>query len=884
VSAFLHQWFQSPGWLWMLIPALALVIADSIRRWGTARAGRRVLGATIRLVALAGLVVALADPRWHERKDVAHVVFVVDRSASVPDASLERALDRVDDLRADLPDDAAVGLVLFDAEPEVAVAPGEPWSRPGNARPERVEATDIDGALQLAMGLIPADDGGEVVLISDGRSTSLDGRERAVAQAAERGVRIHGIVLEPARDDPAVSAVVLASAEVRPGSTIEGRVELDGAAEASRGTVVIKIGDDEVARQPVDLPAGERVEVPFSHEVDARTDPGTLDVTAEFIPTRTDADPDNNKAVATAVVGEPPLVRLFAGEKHDATNLARALRAERMDVQVVQMEDYGPQYEDLDDVDLVVLANAPAASIAGSQALQPAFLDKLAHFVDAGGGLIVLGGPMAFDMGGYGSSALDRVLPVKLDPVDPEVQAAATIIIVLDRSGSMSAIAGFSKTKMTLADEGAAASIDLLRPFDRVGVMSVTESVRWEIPTQPVVDPSALKRKVMRITPDGGGIFVYTGLEAANQAMSKVSTPLRHVILFSDAADSEEKYKGVPFGGIPSDTSNSAENLAARMRARGITTSVIGIGLEEDVDTPFLKDLARSGGGRFYLTADATKLRSLFVEETERLVDSSMKEVSFRPVVERVHPIVAGIDYATGPQLRGYQELEPRPTAEVVLSGPEGHPIMTTWRYGLGQVVAWSSDSGPRWAENWLGWSGYSKQWTQAARFALRSREGDETAVEVDFNGETARLRIARRDTKGMTIDAGAVRARVKVEGGETPIPVRALEPGLWEGDLETKPGQTYTVEVLGKEDDEVLATRTFVPPPSPERRHRTADQAFLALAAHETGGKLDPDRIEPETVSGITTDVHRLWPWFVLLALALLPVDALIRRPARVV
>lgn len=875
----LAQWFQDPRWLLLLAPALVFVVVDAIRRWGTTRPLARVAGAAVRFAALAAVIVALADPRWYAREDLAHVVFVVDRSASIPDAKLDDALAQVDTLARGLPEGTRTALILFDADPEVALAPGQPWAIPGPPRTEAVDATDVDAALRLALGLIPAADGGEIVLLTDGRRTQRDDTG-AVAHAKARGVAIHTIGIEPSKGDPAVGAVVLASAEARPGASVSGTIELDGASETVRGTLEVSVGGEVVQSSTVELPAGTSTAVPFAHDLDAKTDPGPLEVEASFTPNRADTDPSNNTASATVLVGDPPLVRVFAGEEHDGTALARALRAERMDVQVVPVQDLQPQHEDLDDVDLVVLANAPAASIGGAHALQPKFLRELARYVDNGGGLLVLGGPQAYDMGGYGQSELDRVLPVKIDPIDPEIQAGATIIIILDRSGSMSAMVGWSKTKMELADEGAAASINLLRPFDSVGVMSVTETVRWEIKTQPVRDPSALKRKVMRIRADGGGIFVYTGLEAAYEAMRKTNTPLKHVILFSDAADSEEKVKGIPFGTGPG---TSAQDLAKKFKASGVTTSVIGIGTDDDVDTPFLKDLAKAGGGRFYLTADATKLRGLFVEETERLVDTSLHEEAFRPELERGHPIVSGIEFGAAPKLSGYQEVEARPTAEVVLRGPEEHPILTTWRYGLGHVVAWASDAGPRWSESWLGWPGYSKLWTQAARFALRSRAGDETAVEVEVAGGQAQLRIARRDTSGLSLDEGSVRARIKGRSPASDVPLRSLEPGLWGGHAPVEPGEVYTVEVLG-DDDEVLATHTFTPPPSAERRFRTADRGWLAAVAEATAGQVDPASITPTTTAGVTTDVHQLWPWFLALALVLLPFDALLRRTARAV
>jgi uncharacterized membrane protein len=45
----------------------------------------------------------------------------------------------------------------------------------------------------------------------------------------------------------------------------------------------------------------------------------------------------------------------------------------------------------------------------------PVYLEKVKDFVREGGGLAMLGGPRAFDSGGYGDSALRDVLPVELD-------------------------------------------------------------------------------------------------------------------------------------------------------------------------------------------------------------------------------------------------------------------------------------------------------------------------------------------------------------------------------------------------------------------------------------------------------------------------------------
>ncbi|HWB79687.1 MAG TPA: VWA domain-containing protein [Nannocystaceae bacterium] len=872
--------FAHPGLLWLALPIIGLLVYDLLRRWGD-RPVKRVFAAIVRTVGMLALVGALADPRWHRHEDVAHVVFVVDRSASVPDAALQQAIDEVERLRGNLPSGVRTGLVLFDAAPELAVLPGAPWQIPSPLRATAVDGSDIDAAIAIALSLVPDGEGGEIVLLSDGRRSAFDPSLDARAMAEARGVPVDTFVVDPARNDPAVLAVTVAEPQVRPGATASGKVELVGGDVAQRGTVTVKVGDKVALTQVVDIPAGESIEVPFSHALDPKATAGTQPVEATLeLEQSGDVDPGNNRGATSLVVGDPPKVRVVTGEEADGGAIARALRAERMDVEVVKASELQPAQAKLDDIDLVVLANAPAQAIAGERGLSDAFMGNLTRWVDGGGGLIVLGGPMAYDMGGYGDTPLEKILPVKIDPVEQEIESAASILIILDRSGSMSAMAGWSKTKMELADEGAVASIRLLRPFDQVGVMSVTEEVRWEVNMQPLADGGDIERKVLRIRADGGGIFVYTSLEAAHAAMRKVDTPLRHVILFSDAADSEEKVDGIPFGLGEGDTS---EALARRMRDEGITTSVIGIGTEEDIDTQFLKDLAKSGGGRFYLTADASKLRSLFVQETERLVDSSLKEVPFRPVALARHAALEGIDYQHAPHLKGYQQLEARPTAEIVMAAAEGHPLMVTWRYGLGHVIAWASDAGPRWADEWLTWPGYNTHWTQLARFALRSGAGSDTAIEVAVEGGQALVRVARRDDKGMTIDDGTLRARLVDGDDRRDLKLRAREPGLWDAGITTQSGHTYTVEVLGA-DDKVIARHSFAPPPSIELRHRTPDKAWLTELSRRSGGRFEPEAVTPKVAASVTADVTRLWPLLLGLALMLLPLDAFLRRQARVV
>jgi len=866
------QWGQDPAWLWLIVPCVVIVLLDQALGWHGVPLSRRMLASFTRASILALLVVAVASPRGIQQDTTSHTVFVVDRSASLSDRALERAHARVDALRDTLPPGAKSGLVVFAETPEVAVLPGEPWAWPTPLRTANTKGSDLEGALELARALIPGK--GEIVLLSDGHATG-SGPPFSMAP----GIPIHTIALDPERQRPGIDALSVKPGEAPPGSTLSGSVRIGGGDDALDGIVLVSIDGREVARKPVQVLPAEIVDVDFSYSLDERATPGPRIATATLIPNDRGRPIDNDQAQAVIVVTEPPRVRIYAGEPADGGSLAAVLEAEAMRVELVEIEHLQPSQEDLRGLDLVILANAPTASTSGEGALGERLLEDLVRFVDGGGGLIVLGGPQAFDMGSYGTSPLHRLLPVTVDTTDVELDASATILMVLDRSGSMAAAAGRQRTKMTLANEGAAASIDLLRSVDHVGVMSVAETVQWEVPLQPVRNGASLRHQVMRTHAEGGGIYVYTALLEAERALADSPTPIKHIILFCDASDAEEKVRGIPFGGGPGPT---AEDLVERMRRRHITMSVIGIGEEHDPDTSFLRQLAAIGGGRFHLTDDARTLRTLFLRETERIIDSTLREVEFRPASLRRHAITQGIDFTTGPTLGGYQALSARPVAQVLVRAPEPHPLMTVWRYGLGQVIAWSSDAGPRWAARWLRWDGYARLWTQAARFAMRAPGSRESALQVETMRGSSRIAFTHRDVHGMSLDGPVPIARVRTQGQESLlVPLQVTEPGSWSGTLPTEPGRSYSVEVL---DDRgvKLASRIFAVPLPSEVRYDRADRARLADLSRRSGGTIDPVALDPTAETEVTTHVVGLWPLAVLFALLLMPIDAWLRRPGR--
>jgi len=174
----------------LLLLALPAVWWLQARQPYSAGAARR-LALALRLGLTTLLALGLAQPAVSWPTDRAAVVFLLDGSDSVTPQAREQALDWIAAARQSMrPSDLAT-VVRFGARPVVE----------GVGETARVDgtATDLAGALRLAGGLLPADGGRQVVLLSDGQVGSGAARGAAVEEAlrlASRGIRLDAVPLE----------------------------------------------------------------------------------------------------------------------------------------------------------------------------------------------------------------------------------------------------------------------------------------------------------------------------------------------------------------------------------------------------------------------------------------------------------------------------------------------------------------------------------------------------------------------------------------------------------------------------------------------------------------------------------------------------------------
>lgn len=846
--------FDRPAFLLLVPAALALVwwgARKSLAHWTPRQA---LLCMAVRSLVLALIGCAVAGPRWLSSTSEVAVVFLRDVSASVPPEARSRAAQFGRDASALQPDRSAE--VIFAARPELRHASGGKGKE--EKPPPADDATDISSALEFAAAILPADRPGRIVLLSDGRDTAGRSPVGVVPALGKVEIDTWPAVGAP-RPDVSVAAIT-PPPHLREGEVFDLRAKIH-AATAMSGVVVRLFQDNlKVAEQKLDtVPAGG-TEVVFPRVRGS----GRLTLYEVEVAGTGDEIPGNNrKKIAVAQKGRAQVLII---DENAALPLADALRAGDFEVEVRPPRGFPASMEELEAFDLVVFSDVPATAFSGAQ------MEMLEKWVkEFGGGFLMTGGENSFGAGGYFGTPVATLLPLRVEHEQREETPIVALLVVLDRSGSMSAPAG-GETKMSLANEGAVLALGVLKDRDLFGLLAVDTAVQEVVPLGPAADKREASRRISAITAGGGGIYIYTSLAAAYPLLRDAQAKVKHVILFSDASDAEEKTANAADGGA------SALDLSAAMLSSRITLSVVALGTDTDRDTAFLRQLSAQGGGRFYLTADATSLPRIFTLETMRAAGASLREEALQVQSLLDSDLTRGIDWGQSPLLLGLNLSSPKPGAELLLAGEKGEPVLAAWRYGLGRVAAFTSDAKARWSSEWLSWPGYGKLWTQVARDL--SRGDDRQDLDVRVIEENGRL-VVNAEALGA---AGTYRNSLDLSvamaaSGTSPVTkAEQVAPGLYRASL-PMPAEGAALVVVS-DGAGAPVSRAWVRDYPAEYQVAADGLPLLKELSTLTAGRHEPSLREVFRPAARPVALRRdLAPFFVLLALLLWPADIWLRR-----
>ncbi len=852
-------------------PLFLVLLTTILPLWWLGSRSKAVLGerqATVafflRSTIVTLLVLALAGLRWQTTRDDVAVLALVDVSLSMPANGIDQAAKKLDELSS-AGGNARLAVASFDTETRLLAnfANGAPLPKLESGV---APGSDLTAALTSTAALLPGDRPGRIVVLTDGHADDPESALAAAVLARRAGVPVDIIAIHPDRGSEVEIATVSVPGRLQPGEAFDAMVTVRA---TETGPANLRAYQDEVlvGETVVELTGGES-----RHRLSNLTAPAGVSSLRMEISASADTLAANNSFTTQTIVSGGSRVLLLDPASDALQPLADLLRGEGFTVEIRRPEDAPESLDAWQRFDFVLLSDTPALALGDAR------MDALQKWVsEFGGGLLIAGGERSFASGGYFETPLASLSPVRIDYADSAELPVVALLVVLDRSGSMSAPVG-GTTKMALANQGAVRAMEVLQPKDLFGVFAVDTQVRPVLPLARIADQAAATRRILGIDAGGGGIYIFTALGAAYRALSDADARIRHVILFSDAADAEEKVSGTGASGQQSGPSSL--DLAAAMLSKRISVSVVALGAESDRDTGFLRNLASRGGGRFYLTTDALSLPRIFTEETLRATRANLIEEAFQAVAARSADETQGIDWADAPFLLGYNATQAKPSADVLLTTESGEPLLARWRFGLGQVAAFTSDVKGRWSADWLEWPGFGKLVTQTMRSLVR--RDDNRGLAVQTSEENGRLMVE--------VDAndadGAFRNRLPVavsvsndQTGSMDAIARQTAPGRYRAEFPLA-GATEAVIAVSDGTEAAPVNISWQRATLGEFSVLGDTGPFLQRLAAAGGGLLDPaaaDVFRP-TGQSVPAPVDLTIPLLVL-ALLLIPVDIWVRR-----
>jgi Mg-chelatase subunit ChlD len=814
------------------------------------------------LIVFVLAVLALAQFAIRLPDRAGTVVVVADRSESMPKQSSAAEKEAIDLLHKSMRPHDQLGVVSFGRQAVVEQSP-QHGEFGGFTAQVGSEHSDLNSALETALALVPSDGSGRILVLSDGKWTGKD-PAAAAARAAGRGVPIdYRWLSRPQASDVAIQSFA-APDSVLPGQgyVVSGWVRSPGDMEIQyqlrRGNTIIASGSKQLSSGLNRLMFRDRA-----------GEAGVYDYTLKVDGAKEDPVPENNEARAlVSIEGSRPILLVSAAGKD--SGLAKLLRRGGVDVIGAMPNECRWGLEDLAQYSAVMLENVPANQIG------TAGMETLSAWVeDAGNGLLLTGGQKSYGPGGYFKSPLDRILPISMEMRREHRKLSLAIVIAMDRSGSMAMPAGGGKTKMDLADLGAVQVLDLLSPMDEFGVIAVDSSPHEIVPLNTVERNANERGTILSIDSMGGGIFIYEALSAAAGSIVKAKAETKHIILFADAADSEEPGNYV--------------QLLDKCREGGVTVSVIGLGTERDSDANLLKDLAVRGGGTCYFTDSPEEIPRLFAQDTFTVARSTFVDQPTPFQLTAGFTALGSGFGGTPPSLGGYNLCYVRPEANLAAATEDEYkaPVVASWNAGNGRVLCFLGEADGKFSGEFAKWAQTGEFYSTLARWTagkLQNLPSEELLTQQVRDGVC--LVQLHLDPERKT-DPFAALPRVKVLHGipGTPPTKQTLamqwkSADLLEAAIPIAGRETVlnTVEIPGEQP--VMLSPVCLPyspefaPDQPGR-----GSATLAQIAATSGGK---ERIEiPQLWADLKTKPRyvEMSPWLFVIAALLFLLEVFERR-----
>lgn len=836
--------FIRPLWL-ILIPVAIIFLFTTSKALNRKGRIRKNIMLVMRSVIFTLLLLSIAGMGIVWTIDDNATVFLVDSSDSMKDYN-PVSENFVKEALKHMTDKDSAGIILFGDEPvmENFLSQKPSFEKINSAIGGKY--TNIEKAITAGMSILPDKSRKRIVLITDGEENEGDS-SKAAGILKEKGIDLKVFKIERDRGKEVAAASVTAPQSLNKGEEFNIVVNLKSNINTT-GKLTLFDGNEKAAEEKVEISKGENRFV-FKDKADTtgfKTYRAVIDADE-------DMDSRNNEASTFMNILDEPMILLIEGKPGEGEEISKMLDAAKAHYKMIEAQSAPSSLQALVQYKTIILSNVSAENLSNG------FLEALEPYVkDFGGGLIASGGEDSFALGGYYKTSLEKVLPVNMELKGKKAIPDMSIILVIDKSSSMSQSSG-GITKLDLAKEAAARVLDSLRDGDEIGVLAFDTAMYWVVEPQKIANRDEIRNDIGTIR-QGGGTSILPPLEEAVKTMKGLDSKIKHVILLTDGQAERTGYDKVL-----DDAANS-----------GITVSTVAAG--QDADINLLQYISQKAGGRFYQTNEYTNLPTIFAKETFMAAKSYLNNREFVPKITSLHPVIGNAVEKGLPKLLGYVAASPKDAARVVLESDDEDPILTLWQYGLGKTAAWNSDMTGRWSANYISWENNLTLWNSLINWTIENYEGQELEINTFIEGGYGQIKAKQTDNN----EEFATKAVITTPSLKTiEIDLAAEAPGQYKGSFRLDEIGTYMIKTVQSKDGEIkraVGTGLSVPY-SPEYAIEAKTEKLDRLV-NEAGGKFikDPKEVYEGPIADVTGR-RDLTSVLLLFALLLFLADIAIRR-----
>lgn len=816
---------------------------------------RALLSLITRLGLVGVFIMLLAEPRAVRRSDILSTVYALDVSDSIGEVAQERALEYVTKTVSGKPEKDEVGLVVFGRNAAVELPPRITFTfEVINSRIAK-DSTNIEKGLSLAGAILPEENQGRIVLISDGAQTEGN-LVQVLDELKAREIVVDVLPVEYDYTDEVWLEKLDLPRFVKVGETYEASIILSSLRGGTGKLRLTENGETIFSREVNFNPGKNRYTLPLYLR-----GPGYYEYTATIHPPGgKDGWEENNKAInylylkgrgKVLVVTDPG----FDSEARDWETLVETLKRTGRVVEVCLAYEFPRDALSLMPYDAVIFVNVPAdaVDVISQTALRDAVYNQ-------GTGFLMVGGKNSFGPGGYHRTKVEEILPVTMDISQKKVLPKGALAIILHTCE----FAQGNEWGKRIAKE----AMKVLGARDEIGVLAYSGGDRWLFPLTPAGQYNQLVKLINRAQIGDMPSFAttmrmgLTGLKASDAAM-------KHMIIISDG-----------------DPSPPTPKLINSFKAAKVSISTVAINPHGGSDVSMMQSIAASTGGRYYYPKNPRKLPSIFIKEAKTLKRSMIQNRVFTPLTEFPSGILKGIEAI--PQLRGYVLTTPKAPYTVILKAPkeegedEENPVLAVWRCGLGKTAAFTSDLSPNWGKEWVTWDRYKAFVNQLMTDISRVERKSDLHMRSFAAGSNAIVVVEDHSKQGSLLEivARVAGPRQKMKTVE----LKQVGPGRYQGKFALWGKGQYQVAAQGVGDGRSERCLSgFAVPYSSEYMRFRSNPMVLERIVHHTGGRILTGQETGEQIFGQQRrpkDSSRpIHDWFLIALSLLLLLDVGIRR-----